>query len=310
MVKKQNSISDRLALTNLETLLKIPLIKRKGLIGVDSLMAKRATKFKPSKGFAFCQKEIDGVKVDIIERADSDHEKAIVYFHSGAFVSGTTDTHRSVGEMFLQYSNADTVIVVNYRTAPEYEYPAAHEDAFKVLKSISHSYDVIITAGDSSGGNLALSSALMARDRGERIPDGIVLISPWADFTRSGKTYKTNYNKDPMFGYLSTPKDRELVELYSKNAEKKDKYLSPVFSSFTSLPKILIEACENELLLDDAYMIKKCADSAGVKAELLVYEGMFHSFQTISLSATTSKTAWSDIGKYINNISNERIISK
>ncbi len=42
MAKKQNSISDRLALTNLETLLKIPLIKRKGLIGIDALMSKRA----------------------------------------------------------------------------------------------------------------------------------------------------------------------------------------------------------------------------------------------------------------------------
>ena len=62
MAKKQNSISDRLALTNLETLLKIPLIKRKGLIGVDALISKRAAKFKPSKGFKFYQKEFDGVK--------------------------------------------------------------------------------------------------------------------------------------------------------------------------------------------------------------------------------------------------------
>ena len=306
MAKKQNSISDRLALTNLETLLKIPLIKRKGLIGIDALMSKRAAKFKPSKGFKFYQKEFDGVKTDIIERIDSEHKKAILYFHSGAFVSGTTDTHRSVGELFLQYSNADTVIVVNYRTAPEYEYPAAHEDAFTVLKNISDSYGTIITAGDSSGGNLALSTALMARDRGERIPDGIILISPWADFTRSGKTYKTNYDKDPMFGYLSTPKDHDLVELYSKNADKTDKYLSPVFSSFSSLPPMLIEACENELLLEDAYMIKECADKSGINTKLLIYKGMFHSFQTISLNAATSKTAWNDMGKYINNISKER----
>ena len=86
MAKKQNSISDRLALTNLETLLKIPLIKRKGLIGIDALMSKRAAKFKPSKGFKFYQKEFDGVKTDIIERIDSEHKKAILYFHSGAFV--------------------------------------------------------------------------------------------------------------------------------------------------------------------------------------------------------------------------------
>lgn len=310
MAKKQNSISDRLALSNLETLLKIPLIKRKGLIGVDALMSKRAAKFKPSKGFVFYQKLMGGVKTDIIERSNSEHNKAIIYFHSGAFVSGTTDTHRSIAELFLQYSDADTVIAVNYRTAPEYKYPAAHEDAFNVLDFISNEYKTIITAGDSSGGNLALSCALMARDAKKRVPDGIILISPWADFTRSGESYKTNYDKDPMFGYLSTPKDRELVKLYSDGADAKDKYLSPVFSSFESLPPMLIQACGNELLLDDAYMIKKCADNAGVKAELLIYEGMFHSFQTISLNATTSKKAWFDIGKYINNTFVERICAK
>ena len=61
MAKKQNSISDRLALTNLETLLKIPLIKRKGLICIDDQKTKRAAKFKPSKGFKFYQKEFDVV---------------------------------------------------------------------------------------------------------------------------------------------------------------------------------------------------------------------------------------------------------
>ena len=37
---------------------------------------------------------------------------------------------------------------------------------------------------------------------------------------------------------------------------------------------------------------------------------MFHSFQTISLNAATSKTAWNDMGKYINNISKERANAK
>ena len=69
---------------------------------------------------------------------------------------------------------------------------------------------------------------------------------------------------------------------------------------------MLIEACENELLLDDAYMIKECADKSGINTKLLIYKGMFHSFQTISLNAATSKTAWNDMGKYINNISKER----
>lgn len=307
MSRKNSVISDKKAFSNLEALLKIPLIKRFGIIGVSNMMSKRAVKFKPKDGHVFYSRLFGNVHCDIVAKENSNNENIILYFHLGAFVSGTTDTHREVGELFLLNSNADAVVIVDYRTAPKNKFPAAHEDALEVLNALrtdpDFSHSRIIAAGDSSGGNLALSLALMIKDKGLKQLDGLVLISPWVDFTNSGKSYADNFNSDPMFGYLCTPKDRQFVSMYADDADKTDKYLSPVFhGDYSGLPPVLIQACGNEMLLDDAEAVFRLATKAGVDAQIKLYENMFHSFQTVTANAETSKRAWSDTGEFINTI--------
>ena len=302
--KKQSSISDRIAYANLETLLRIPIIRRKGIIGISDIMSRRDVKFKPNKNHEYYSTSFGGVKADVIKKKNTDFRKIILYFHLGAFVSGLTDTHREVGEMFLKYSDADTVVVSDYRTAPEFLFPAAHEDAYSTYVSLRENYPnaKIITAGDSSGGNLAIALVLMARDRNVILPDAAVLISPWVDFTRSGESYKRNFNSDPMFGYMATKKDKEFIEMYASKADKKDRYLSPVFSEFDSVPPLLIQICSNEMLYDEAMIIKEKTEKAGGKVQTIIYDNMYHSFQTVSPTAISSRKAWEDTGKFINEI--------
>ncbi len=307
MIKKHTTISDKKALSNLEAILKIPLIRRFGIIGVSNIMSKRSVKFKPDAGNTFYSRLFENVHCDIIEKQNSSHQNVILYFHLGAFVSGTTDTHREVAELFLKNSFADTVIIVDYSTAPQNVFPSAHNDAFQVLKALHRDNDYsnskIIAAGDSSGGNLALSLALMCKDNGEKLPDALILISPWVDFTNSGNSYQENFNSDPMFGYLCTKKDKELITIYAKEADLTNKYLSPIYAQdLYDLPKVLIQACSNEMLLDDAKKIKQLCDKSNVDCTLQLYDNMFHSFQTVTANAETSKQAWLDIGEFINKI--------
>ncbi len=305
MSKKQTTISDKRALSNLETLLKIPLIRRFGIIGVSNMMSRRSVKFKPSKGNIFYSREFGNVHCDIVAKENSKNQKIILYFHLGAFVSGTTDTHREVGELFLLNSDADTVVIVDYRTAPEHKFPSAHEDALSVISAMRSDSDFseskIIAAGDSSGGNLALSLSFMLNDNNLKQLDGLVLISPWVDFTNSGDSYVKNFNKDPMFGYLCTPKDKTYISLYAEEADKTDKYLSPVFyGDYSYLPPVFVQACSNEMLLNDSLTVYRLAKDAGVDVKIKLYDNMFHSFQTVTANAETSKKAWQDTGEFIN----------
>ena len=56
----------------------------------------------------------------------------------------------------------------------------------------SHAPDATAIGGSSAGGNLALVTALMIRDRGLPQPAGLVLFTPEIDLTESGDTFQTN----------------------------------------------------------------------------------------------------------------------
>ena len=65
------------------------------------------------------------------------------------------------------------VVALEYRLAPEHKYPAALDDCFAAVRWLAnHGHTLglngshLAVGGDSAGGNLAASSALMARDAG------------------------------------------------------------------------------------------------------------------------------------------------
>ena len=90
---------------------------------------------------------------------------------------------------------------MDYRLAPENPYPAATEDALAayrgLLSEVSESSNIAIS-GESAGGGLAMATVLAAKHAGLRLPNSLVLLSPWADLTQSGATIKTKAQVDPV----------------------------------------------------------------------------------------------------------------
>ena len=96
----------------------------------------------------------------------------IVFFHGGGFVLCDLDSHDGICRALCNATPA-VVIAVHYRRAPESRCPAAAEDCYAVaLWASRHTRelnlpDKFAVVGDSAGGNLAASVALMARDRAD-----------------------------------------------------------------------------------------------------------------------------------------------
>jgi len=96
----------------------------------------------------------------------------LVYYHGGGWVVGDLDMYDDL--MIRLSSSANAVFIsVHYRLAPEYLYPASHDDcvtATKYFINHAHEYGVnperVAVGGDSAGGNLAASVALKLRDEG------------------------------------------------------------------------------------------------------------------------------------------------
>lgn len=103
------------------------------------------------------------------EAAD-DGAPALVFFHGGGWVVGDIASYDDFCRG-IAFASGCCVVSVGYRLAPEDKFPAAIEDAtlairwlFQHSKRLGIDPDCIAVGGDSSGGNIAAVSAILARD--------------------------------------------------------------------------------------------------------------------------------------------------
>jgi acetyl esterase/lipase len=97
----------------------------------------------------------------------------LIYLFGGAYVAGSIDTIDYDSRMLADRAGI-AVVAVAYRLAPENPYPAALNDAYAALQWATSSAAAhlgidpsrIGVLGESAGGGLAASLALVARDRG------------------------------------------------------------------------------------------------------------------------------------------------
>ena len=107
-----------------------------------------------------------------------------MFFHGGGWVIGNLDTHDVVCRK-LAHEGELLVISVDYRLAPEHQFPAAVDDAIAATKWVADNAKQLgidasrlMVGGDSAGGNLAAVVALAARDGDGPDLAGQVLIYP------------------------------------------------------------------------------------------------------------------------------------
>lgn len=91
----------------------------------------------------------------------------ILFVHGGGFLLGNLETHDALCRALAAAADA-AVVAVDYRLAPEAPHPAALDDiaaAYRALPSIAAAHRLddtrVSIAGDSAGGLLAASAALM-----------------------------------------------------------------------------------------------------------------------------------------------------
>mgnify|MGYP002672819961 FL=1 len=202
----------------------------------------------------------------------------ILYCHGGGYSTGSRLYARTLTTKLAETTSMD-VLAFDYRLAPEHPYPAACEDAMKAwdyLMLLGYGARDVIVAGDSAGGNLALSLVLKLKEEQRLLPRGLVLLSPWTDLTASGKTHTTRAPVDPV---LDADYLRKMTGNYAAGRELTDPLISPLFGDFEGFPPTYIQVGDNEMLLSDSTMLHKKLVAANVSAKIDVFKGMWHVFQ-------------------------------
>ena len=130
---------------------------------------------------------------ELLSTPQADPRKLVIYYHAGGFVFGSLTSHRALCSYLAQFSGAQ-VLNVDYRLAPEHPAPAAHDDALAAYQwALANGYaaSAIALMGDSAGGNLALSTAVRARNQDLPLPAAIVALSPALDLASEGASHHT-----------------------------------------------------------------------------------------------------------------------
>jgi acetyl esterase/lipase len=152
------------------------------------------------------------------------------------------------------------------------------ERSYRWLLASGVSDNSLVVAGDSAGGGLTLALLLRLRDSGAPLPSSAVLFSPWTDLTGSGASVRENDGKCTMFRQENIP---AFAACYAPPVLWMEPGVSPLFGRFDGLPPVLVQAAAEELLRDDAVRLHDRLRSAGVRAELAVYDGVFHGWQML-----------------------------
>lgn len=199
---------------------------------------------------------------------------AYLFMHGGAFVVGGGMFAKAQGGRYASAIGVRTVSV-DYRMPPDHPFPAAPEDCVAVYKALIESTDPkrVVIGGSSAGGNLAAAATLMIRDRGLPLPAAVVLLTPEADLTESGDTFRTNADIDVVIkgGFP------ECNALYANGHDLRDPYVSPLFGDFTKgFPPTFVQTGTRDLFLSNSVRIHRKLRDAGIDAELHVWEAMPH----------------------------------
>ncbi|HEY6763059.1 MAG TPA: alpha/beta hydrolase [Baekduia sp.] len=203
-----------------------------------------------------------------------------VFFHGGGWTVGSIDfADGPVRD--LAAASGMTWISCSYRLAPESPYPAPLEDAYAAVRSIAEragELDVdgtrIGVAGESSGANLAAGVALAARDRGGPAIGHQLLVFPPLDTDLSRPSYD-RYGE----GYMLTTKD---IAAFWANYVGERVYDPPSTAaplraaSLAGLPSATVVVAACDPLRDDGEAYARRLGAAGVRAELVVWEGLTH----------------------------------
>lgn len=243
--------------------------------------------------------DADGVSCILCSRTNGADDPWLVYFHGGGYRIGSAIGYRAHGS-HLAAAMHTRVLLVDYRLAPENPFPAAVDDALNAYSWVLSSgvdSSRIALGGDSAGGGLTVATLLAARTNHVALPAAALCLSPWADLTNAGETFKTMADIDRLFSLEAAT---EAAGLYLQGHNPRDPLASPMFADLTGMPPMLVLVGGAESLLDDALRLTARANECGVDVTLAKYEDMPHVWQLNYPAYPEAVQAVEQMGAFIN----------
>ncbi|MDR3342601.1 MAG: alpha/beta hydrolase [Treponema sp.] len=226
-------------------------------------------------------------------------EKRIIYYvHGGGFMRGNTYWCRS--NAIHQVLNFGLPLyAVTYRYIPEFKYPAGlddTEDGYNyVVNERGNAPSDIIMTGESAGPTYMLALCGRLKRQGRELPQRLVVMSGFLDYTFQGASYRYNLDKDILFG---VPME-ETVHVYTDEADATNPDISPIYSDFTGFPPAFFVVDDTEVFVSDTLTCADKMDKAGIPVKVYITHGLWHCFQFETPDIEESKFVYKEMKAWL-----------
>jgi acetyl esterase len=221
------------------------------------------------------------ISVRLYASSDGTDLPVVVFFHGGGWVLSSVAGHDSLARRIAARTGM-LVVSVEYRLAPEFPFPAPHDDCWAVTSWLAeHAAEWggdpnrIAVCGDSAGGNLAAGVALRARDEGLDLRVQ-ALIYPCLD-DRQDEYPSMSKNAE---GYFLTAADMAWFwDHFVPEVHRSDPRAVPARADdLSGLPPAIVVTAEYDPLRDEGERYADRLRDAGVPVEVVRYHGVVHGF--------------------------------
>jgi acetyl esterase/lipase len=213
--------------------------------------------------------------------------RRIVWIHGGGWSAGSPVEYRTLSATLARLSGA-SVLMVDYRLAPDNPYPAGLDDCVKAYEWALNNGPASARAGlvdkeraerigllgDSAGGNLAAATCLRLIAAGGQLPSRLVLVAGTLDNASMPERIGED---DPICTQESLSNS---VHFYlTPTASAADPFISPVFAPTETLahfPPTLIQVSTSEALLYDSKKFADRLEKAKVRVNLSLWPELPH----------------------------------
>lgn len=196
----------------------------------------------------------------------------LVYVHGGGWVNQIVRQHWQLAAQLAAEADL-TVTVPIYPLIPFGTAEPVVDGVADLLAQARETGLPTFLAGDSAGGQIALSAALRLRDRGVEPVARTVLIAAALDLTLSNPGIDRVLPSDPWLGRAGT---RVLIEAWRGELPVDNPTVSPLFGDLTGLGPLLLFNGGRDVLTPDARLLVARARDAGVAVEYVEAEGLVH----------------------------------
>lgn len=197
---------------------------------------------------------------------------AVVYVHGGGWVSEIALQHWQLCAQIAAESGT-TVQVVIYPLIPFGTSQEVVDGVTTMVVNSTKTHGPTVLAGDSAGGQIALSSVLQLRDlHGITLPRTIA-ISPAVDLSMKNPDIALVQPSDPWLGTTGT---KVFIDLWRDSLDVDNPIVSPLNGGLKGLGPVTLFCGTHDILNPDGRLYAEKAAAAGVDIEFIELDGQIH----------------------------------